>query len=621
MNNVFLKNEISKYSIISFDVFDTLIKRNVKKPTDIFYIIQNRFNNKNPDNQIFDFYTKRKKAEEKARSNSKSEDIRFDNIYEFIDYPKKIKQKLKIIEIDVEMDYCVKNEEMYEIYRFLIENNRKIICISDMYFSKNIIEQILKKNGYNIESIFISSEYGLTKRSGNLFKKVLQILNAKTSEIVHIGDNKNGDYKAPRKLGIRAVKIKRTINNIKNYNKNEFAQADLSKNIIISLINNNIVNQNGYYRKMGYEIVGPIVFYFTKWLYSIAKDNKIESLLFCARDMKMIQSVFNDYYGEEIRNTYFYVSRKSSYLPYLFKNNSFDKICELLPKGKRKYTIRECMDSFNISLNHNYIYKNNKLDIDKPYYFDEIKKLKQFNILYDTYIKKYIEKYGSQQYNFFMKYIKSYIVKNKTALVDLGWRGTTQTILMNILKQNITGFYFGLYEKNGQIYDNYYTFLFDEDKGYYMKIHAFQTLFEAIFSALHGTTLRYKDSGEEPYVLDKSVNKDNELINELQNGACDFCKDVKKYKEDIIDFEQDYFVNKLFRVCLAPNLTDARMLGGIYTDNITTRKLVDYKGMKYYIRNFKELRNDFKDSEWKIGFLKQLVKIKLPYYKIYLINK
>ena len=35
----------------------------------------------------------------------------------------------------------------------------------------------------------------------------------------------------------------------------------------------------------------------------------------------------------------------------------------------------------------------------------------------------------------------------------------------------------------------------------------------------------------------------------------------------------------------------------------------------------RELKEDLLDSEWKIGFMKRLFKIKLPYYKIYLLLK
>ena len=45
------------------------------------------------------------------------------------------------------------------------------------------------------------------------------------------------------------------------------------------------------------------------------------------------------------------------------------------------------------------------------------------------------------------------------------------------------------------------------------------------------------------------------------------------------------------------------------------------KSIFYYIVKPRMLKTDFALSEWKIGFLKRLLKIKLPYFKIYKIYK
>ena len=64
-----LKKIIDSKEVISFDIFDTLIKRNCQKPIDIFKIVENRYNNQNK-NEINDFSMKRIQAEIKARKKS-----------------------------------------------------------------------------------------------------------------------------------------------------------------------------------------------------------------------------------------------------------------------------------------------------------------------------------------------------------------------------------------------------------------------------------------------------------------------------------------------------------------------------------------------------------------------
>ena len=80
-----LKKIIKKHDIISFDVFDTLIKRNCNSPRDIFYIVEKQYN-KLFDEKINDFYQKRVNAESKARlKHFDVEDITIDEIYSCID--------------------------------------------------------------------------------------------------------------------------------------------------------------------------------------------------------------------------------------------------------------------------------------------------------------------------------------------------------------------------------------------------------------------------------------------------------------------------------------------------------------------------------------------------------
>ena len=53
-------NNLKKYKIVSFDLYDTLIKRDVRKPTDVFEIVQKKMNFYNDK---FDFPKDRRLAE------------------------------------------------------------------------------------------------------------------------------------------------------------------------------------------------------------------------------------------------------------------------------------------------------------------------------------------------------------------------------------------------------------------------------------------------------------------------------------------------------------------------------------------------------------------------------
>ena len=189
------KKIIDKYEYISFDIFDTLIKRSLPKPSDLFLIVQKIYENK--------FKVKLEKwkeirinAEIKARKKAKNEEITIDEIYENIDATKNIDLiKLKKIEQETEINLCERNMQLYEVYKYCKNKNKKILITSDMYLPKEIIEKILQKNGYTYYKLFISSELKKTKHTSNLYKYILKELEINEKQLVHFGDNINSDYK------------------------------------------------------------------------------------------------------------------------------------------------------------------------------------------------------------------------------------------------------------------------------------------------------------------------------------------------------------------------------------------------------------------------------------------
>ena len=52
--------------------------------------------------------------------------------------------------------------------------------------------------------MYVSSEYALTKRTGKLFKKVLELESVSPNEVLHIGDNLMSDFLRPRQCGIKS---------------------------------------------------------------------------------------------------------------------------------------------------------------------------------------------------------------------------------------------------------------------------------------------------------------------------------------------------------------------------------------------------------------------------------
>ena len=196
-----LKNTIKnkKYKVVSFDIFDTLLLRPYVKPTDLFLHIE-KLQNK------YGFANERITAEQKARDkNRDKEDVTIYEIYQEID--SKYSNMLDI-EINLEKQVLTVHKQIKEIYDIAIQYAEKVIIVSDMYLTQDILQDILNEKGYNnYHKLYVSSEIKLTKNTGNLFKYILNDLSIDAKDVLHIGDNYHSDYKMANSIAIEGFYI------------------------------------------------------------------------------------------------------------------------------------------------------------------------------------------------------------------------------------------------------------------------------------------------------------------------------------------------------------------------------------------------------------------------------
>ncbi len=617
LNNT-IKKRILKKNVISFDIFDTLINRNCLNPSDIFDFVEIKYN-KLSNKKISNFKSIRKKAASIAKEKNSVEEATFDQIYECINKKYDV-ELLKELEIQAELDFCVANKEMKEIYDFAVKSKKRIICVSDMYFNSNMLKRILNKCGYEIDEIYVSSEFNMKKRTNKLFKELLRENKFERNEIIHFGDSKKGDYLYPKLLGISTILIRSNIKT--NYINNKVLDlSTLNNNIIFSLSKNNV--ESNIYYNFGYEVIGPVCLYFLIWLKNKCFDKKYK-LLFCARDMKMIYEMYNVLFPNESKRTnYFYVSRRSLRLPFLYKYNYYDSIINTL--ADHKLRIVDILDNFNL-LTNDIILKMKELNIFGSKTFDK-KSLSnyenQFYYLYEKILRTEIDKLGKTEYNCFVNYLNSLTTKD-FYLIDMGWKGTTQKMLMDLFpERKIKGAYFGVETQSKYSEINHMSsdgYMFFKNNEYIndiqTKIYSSEVLFEKVFSAQHQSTIKYNDIN--PYYVfeDKQVLLDDK-ISVLQEGAFKFITDIKVYLDYLEEKNSFEFVDILIDNLTSPNLTFAKFFGEIINDNMYKRKMASPKSIWYYIFHIKHLKRDISESGWKIGFMKRLFKIRLPYYYIY----
>ncbi len=619
--NLIYKN----FKYISFDIFDTLVVRNVMKPTDVFKVVEEKYNSIYKD-KISDFSTNRIKAQKDASLKDEKLETLIEDFYKELEnyYDKDVCKKLCKIEKEVEINLCVPNKKYIELYRELIENNKKIIITSDMYLDLDTINKILKKCGITkYEKLYLSSLYQKRKSNGSMYDFIIKDLNISSNDLIHIGDNVISDYLIPK---FKRIKVQRVKNKkeVMFYNKRV---KDYNYYMLEKFISNNIDLSKSYYERMGYETFGPILYGFSKWLQNNIKTDKI---FFLSRDGYLISKAFNIL--EKKDSTYFYASRRALIIPTLFMEEDLkgmtDKlyIRDYIKVGNlfRKLGLEES-DYKDIVIKHGY-------SVDDNIKYEDLFK-DDFTKLFND-IKPVIHSNSKKELENLLLYMRQEGFSGDVSIVDIGWNGNMQRAFNNIVnykkdKTNIEGFYVGVLPESKNIGKiNMHGFLFDDknNRDIYLCLKVINSIFESMFLAPHGSVKKYKnDNGKiKPVLLDYEFDEgiEKKSYEEIQEGALQFIRDFNnsdlKY---LLDIDSRICFYNMQKFAYYPKLRDVEKFGDFKFLEDDIIYLAKPKKLSYYLCHPKKLFLDVYTSGWLIGFMKRLTLINIFYtnlYKIYI---
>lgn len=579
-----LKEIIDQHDIISFDIFDTLLLRNVYKPTDIFKILEKEVK----DNyNINDFYNIRVNSEIEARGKILNGECNYNEIYNIIE--NKIgKQALKIKkrEIELEEEFITYNPFMKKIFDYALKNKKQVLCISDMYLDKKDISNLLKKAGYLDVPLFVSNEYRENKGNLGLFQIAKEEMNLDLDSWIHIGDNKSSDYEKPLMFGINAYHYE----NVRERSIYKKEPTSISGSIIRAIQNNTVYSGDdiNYFTKFGILYASPIYFGFTNWLYKMTE--KKDNLFFLARDGYVIKQVYDKLkkkFNNNIYTNYIYSSRVTYQMPaYLLKGkDSFLGAAANLPNFvEYKVTLSYLLDS---------------LGIDGNKYLEEIK-LFGFKTLEDQvtlqnqyqyrkflqYIYDDLEKHFEEKRKLVLEYLKqeNVIKFDNIQVMDIGWGGSIQEAITLLTKKKVTGFYFGTIKAGRKmVEDNSFGYYFDmsiplENFG---RVWENVMMYEFLFSAPHGTTLNFeKKDGKILPVL----GSENKTATEFMKPAIDIIDKYLEYYDYVKDITSDeatelynnFISSKRYEDLVEFNKVYIEIVMGTYQDHFVKEFDKDY---------------------------------------------
>lgn len=282
--------DISNYTVISFDVFDTLLLRLVEPGFPFFYALEKKYS-------LAGFAKERVNAENRARNLKGGKEITLKEIYETI-IPKFEDALSKELEFEELLVYP--NPELIKFFNKCKSQGKRVIAVSDMYLSKNFVEKLLNKSGFYFDKVYVSSDLCKTKAKGDLFEYVKGIENSK---ILHIGDNFKSDVLMAQQKGVDAILYKNT-RKIPFYIDNPSKLSERVHNGLL-LSKGRISN---FYKKIGYVFGGPIALAYVNFLQKEYEKNNLDLLILTARDGWCIQKILEEYFPN-IKTQYVYLNR------------------------------------------------------------------------------------------------------------------------------------------------------------------------------------------------------------------------------------------------------------------------------------------------------------------------
>lgn len=292
-----IQKKLENYDVVSFDVFDTLILRNLLDSRDIFYLTGMKLG-------ISGFKGLRERAEREAirrkRFRGQGKEVTIRDIYEVIGEWQGVDVQTGMeAEVSVERAVCRDNPYWHEVFNELLTAGKQIIIVTDMYLPEKVIRELLVHCGYVIDrvEIFVSCEERAAKRDGTLFSLVKQRI-GNDFRGIHIGDNKASDVRAARQAGWKALYYKNvhSVGKYYRYFSKSIIAASVCGGILDAQLHNGKVEMTAV-EEFGFCYYGPLAVGYCGWLAELAADKRIDKFLFVSRDGYLLKEIWEKHFA------------------------------------------------------------------------------------------------------------------------------------------------------------------------------------------------------------------------------------------------------------------------------------------------------------------------------------
>lgn len=630
--------------LFSFDIFDTLLFRTVKNPSDIFIEVgrhgveQGIIRKEITPVQFKQIRMMAQRSIKKKKMESDFGEYTIHELYE--EFPKNtgdIPSILKL-EIEIEKDNNFLNHSIYSLIEHLSSLNKKVILTSDMYLNKEEIKEILKHNRFNFKLIYdieVSCTYNKSKAQGNMYEHLMEKYRTPYEKVFHIGDNYISDYINAKKNDINAFHYNMYQNpNLKGIKYESIAYLDqlVPELYQIRILAGNSVAQlpesDRFNFIFGATILGPFFTFFAEWIIDNLEESKVKNVYPFMSEGVFFEKILQN--AASLRNSdvsikKMYISRASTFLAKIDEFN--EEFLDELLLERRKFQVDSLLEQLAINDSTDLNIKEISRKVIGTLTDNEMLTLKAF-LMEDTN-QKYIKNNIEQRKEYLFKYLEDNFDFENFVTVDIGYRGSSATNLELFLRKkgynelNITHL---LAIATNQLSANLFkgvkfnSFIYPHNTESEFSIQTAFNYCQVIETIINNdvlSTINYKKVKDEiKPIFEEKYDDEISIKNKrtMQEGILYFqemsnshLKDkksiIKKIKEKPLEMLQ--MINRVFEL---PTYEEANKLGSLFHKNgyfdtnriqFIEKELLD----EYSVNELLDYGNAFDKIYWKNGFI------------------
>ncbi len=451
-------------SVLTLDVFDTLLWRKVPEPGDAFPLLGATLAEAGrlaPDIDASAFAILRVGAERRARERlagtGRGEEVTLAEICEQMP-PGALRIspfELAEEELELERRLLTADLDVTELARHAKERGLRVAAVSDTYFSEGQLRSLLATGpleALELDHVFASSDHRVGK-GGGLWRLVLDTLGVDGREVVHVGDNHEADVAAAGRAGVHGVYFERRPRELTRViaRENLHAGAPLSPygdgdgDYGLTALRSKVLHRTEYvgqpsqlrpFWAYGAASLGPPLAGFAEWVHERAAELGASKVFCLMREGTLLAQLVDaaapaarrPVHAEPVWLSRQVCARASIY------DGSADELTALFQRRKMP-SVGEFCDTLGIEATAVQGFEGlNETLLSEPHVSARF----IHAVTSDADLRARVASHSAELRARLVRYVEGLCPpgENRLLLLDLGWAGTIQTLLDDVLRRS-----------------------------------------------------------------------------------------------------------------------------------------------------------------------------------------